>query len=149
MLPTPNNPTEEWAKMRYACVTGDAEMMKEVLATPNVDVNEKTGYGETVLFQACYDGEYEAAKLLIEANANVNIITGEKHTCLMQAAYWGPDHGHKDDAIKIVKMLLDAGADPMVVDKGDNTAAEFARRRGDVPEIVAMLEKAEKAAASG
>ena len=118
--------------MRYACVTGDAEMMKEVLATPNVDVNEKTGYGETVLFQACYDGEYECAKMLLDAKADVNVITGERHTCLMQAAYWAPDHNRKEDAIKIVKMLLEAGADPMVGDKSDNTAAEFARRRGDV-----------------
>ena len=149
MLPTPNNPSQEWADMRFACVTGDMDLLKTTLAKPNVDVNEQTGYGETVLFQACYDGEYEAAKLLVEAKANVNIITGEKHTCLMQAAYWGPDHGHKDDAIKIVKILLDAGADPKVGDKGGNTAAEFARRRGDVPEIVEMLEKAEKAAASG
>ena len=152
MLPTPPLPSQEWAEMRFSCVTGDPERLKKALDKPDTDVNEKAGYGETVLFQACYDGEFECAKLLLDAKANPNIVAGGKeapHTPLHQAAYWGPDHGRKEDALKIVQLLLERGADPLAADKVGNTAAEFARRRKAVPEIVAVLEAAESAAASG
>ena len=75
----------------------------------------------------------EVFELLLDAGADVNSLAKQKTTPLMAASNLG--------RVDIVKVLLEKGADPTVVNVKEMTALDLARKR-DHQKVVKMLEQA-------
>jgi ankyrin repeat protein len=69
----------------------------------DVDINRRDETGQTPLHHACYSGDFETAKALVEKGANVNIEVPESLLTPLHAATMNGD-------IKIVKYLVANGA---------------------------------------
>lgn len=69
----------------------------------DADVNRRDKTGQTPLHHACYSGQFEIVKHLVENGANVNIEVPERLLTPLHAATMNGD-------IKIVKYLVDNGA---------------------------------------
>lgn len=89
----------------------------------------------TALTYAARDGFTDIARLLIAHGADVNWIDGEGVTPLILAA-------HKDH-IELVQLLLDHGADPTIQDQWQQTALDYALRRGAADAIAQLLQSAD------
>lgn len=122
-MPATQNNADGFCALMAASFNGHVETM-QVLLDSGADVNQTNKQGVTPLMAAC--GPYPAAvRLLIEKGAEVNATDGiENFTALMYAATEGLS--------PICDILLDAGADPSMVDVDNDTAANFARSRGFV-----------------
>jgi ankyrin repeat protein len=93
------------------------------------------------LSYACHAGRHDTATFLLKKGAQVDAITpplsgGDGGSTALHKAAWA-------DEIKIVRFLLEQGADPTVTDdRHDLTASRWAAYRG-YDEIVKTLETAE------
>ena len=86
----------------------------------------------TALTYAARDGFTEIARLLIDHGAEVNWIDGEGVTPLILASF--------KNHIELVQLLLDHGADATVRDQWNQTALDYALRRGEADPIVQLLQ---------
>lgn len=77
------------------------------------------------LLSASRTGNTRIAQNAIRQGANVNAANKIGYTPLIEAASWG----HTET----VKLLLNAGANPNMLDNKGNTAAQAARSRHDLP----------------
>src|SRR5471030_3148334 len=81
---------------------GNLEVLQELI-TQKADLNKRDEKGYTPLIIACYNNQYAAAKLLLDAGADVNAADSGGNTAIMGVAFKGyPD---------IAKLLLANGAD--------------------------------------
>jgi NF-kappa-B inhibitor-like protein 2 len=71
---------------------------------------KKNAKGETRLHEACINGNYQMAKMLIDQGHAINVRDNAGWLPLHEAA----NHGHKD----LVELLLDNGAQSAINDKG-------------------------------
>jgi len=153
-----------------ACVTGaidaatglakiseseiDAKIkMLSFLLNNGADVNTKADNGTTVIMRAIDSGFFEAAKLLLAAGADVNTRNKDGKTALMKAVEYGemvdPATGasvkipesENDGKMKIIKLLLDKGADVNAKDNHGNTALMDAAWEGKPNMVLLLLEK--------
>lgn len=85
-----------------AASAGNADTVRTLLASPDVDVNGIDDQGNTPLIQAARFGHDEVVTTLLIAKADVNIKNHEGKTALMLAA----DGGHDET----VRALTQAGA---------------------------------------
>ncbi|MEM6427269.1 MAG: ankyrin repeat domain-containing protein [Cyanobacteria bacterium P01_D01_bin.128] len=90
----------------------------------------------TALTYAARDGFTDIARLLIAHGADVNWIDGEGVTPLILAA-------HKDHIELVQLLLLDHGADPTIQDQWQQTALDYALRRGTADAIAQLLQSAD------
>lgn len=74
-----------------AASAGNADTVKTLLVSPNVDVNGIDDQGNTALIQAARFGHDEVVKDLLIAKADVTIKNSEGKTALMLAAEGGHD----------------------------------------------------------
>ncbi|MGD1855710.1 MAG: ankyrin repeat domain-containing protein [Leptolyngbyaceae cyanobacterium] len=112
-----------------ATLVGDVDAVRSQLAAgtdPDIVYNTNTP-----LIYAARDGFIEIARLLIDHGADVNWIDGEGVTPLILASF--------KDHIELVQLLLDHGADPTVRDQWNQTALDYALRRGDSDPIAQLL----------
>jgi ankyrin repeat protein len=72
---------DEQEMLFNAVKKGDIETVKNLLAQ-GMDVNTRTGKGETPLHNAALNGQTETAKLLIERGANINAKDNYRRTPL-------------------------------------------------------------------
>ena len=118
--------------LHMATRLGDINTVRSLL-TAGCDVNiqnqsKDSGYfGERALSEAAFWDQEEIAKLLIESGAEVNGQAERQITALHRAARLGN--------VEMVKVLLDAGADPKLADDRGQTAADWATR----PDIRRLL----------
>lgn len=84
----------------------DLESFKDLIAL-GADVNESDCNGVTPLWLAAQQGNYEAAKILIEHGANLESRDRFGNSPLLRAVFHYKQA--KDD--RLIKLLLDAGAD--------------------------------------
>ncbi len=91
----------------------DYDKAKEIIES-GIDVNQKER-GSYLLHVACYRGNYEIVKLLLEKDADVHAIAGDGSTALIQA-------GRGDETGKIIQLLITKGADVNAKDKNGTTA---------------------------
>lgn len=87
---------------------------KEIINS-GMDVNQPDR-GSYLLHVACYRGNLEIVKLLIEKGADVNIVAEDGSTPLIQA-------GKGDETGEIVRLLIDKGADVHAKNKLGTNAA--------------------------
>jgi ankyrin repeat protein len=89
------------ALLRAASV-GNADTVRTLLVSPNVDVNGIDDHGNTALIQAARFGHDEVVTALLVAKADVKTKNDEGKTALMLAAEGGHD--------ETVRALTQAGA---------------------------------------
>jgi hypothetical protein len=147
-----------------AAARGDVAKIEQQL-TKGADVNcIHKGTGRTPLIEAVINSQHAAVRMLIEAGANVNHFDkGMGYTALM----WACDHGDVETvqlllgsgadvnarspkfgwtpllcaasaSLPVVRMLLDAGANPHAT-KNDGTTAVALAERAKKPEIAGAL----------
>src|SRR5688572_24322298 len=85
-----------------AAKAGNADTVRTLLASPNLDVNGIDDHGNTPLIEAARFGHDEVVTALLLAKAEVNLKNDDGKTALMLAAEGGHD--------ETVRMLTQAGA---------------------------------------
>ena len=85
-----------------AARAGNADTVRALLASPNVDINGLDEHGNTPLIEAARSGHDEVVTALLIAKADIEIKNDEGKTALMVAAEGGHD--------QTVKFLTEAGA---------------------------------------
>jgi ankyrin repeat protein len=90
--------------------------------------------GETPLWIAAANGHNAVVKVLAQRlDVNVNSLSTSRRSPL----FWPSCYGYK----RVVAILIEAGADPDLVDKNGDTAVTIARKNGQRG-IAKVLEKA-------
>lgn len=81
---------------------GNADTVKTLLASPNVDVNGVDAEGNTALIEAARFGHDDVVAALLIARADVNAKNKQGKTALMLASEGGHD--------EVVRLLTQAGS---------------------------------------
>jgi ankyrin repeat protein len=120
-----------------SCEAGNLKFAR-ILLDAGADPNVKGYLGMTALFYAAKDNHTEIVKELIKHKAKVNVVDEQFGAPPLVMAM-------SSGQIESVKVLVEAGADPTIVMKGQYdgmNAIDVARRIGYPPDLVKMLEKA-------
>jgi ankyrin repeat protein len=116
-----------------AAATGKTNHIIRILAHDPQLVNDYSEDGYQPLGLACFFGHLETAQYLISAGARVNTPSENK----IKAA---PLHSAAAGRhIKLVKLLIEQGADPNARQDGGFTPLHAAAQNGDVESIRALL----------
>jgi len=94
--------TPETDALLQAARAGNADTVRALLASPNVDVNAVDERGNTALIEAARFGHDDVVTALLIAKADVKVKNNEGKTALMLAA----ENGHDES----VRILTQAGA---------------------------------------
>ncbi|ROR97675.1 hypothetical protein EDD28_2279 [Salana multivorans] len=116
-------------------VTGSVEML-ETLLPADPDMSIRNRFGGIAVIPASERGHVDYVRRVVATGIDVDHVNDLGWTALLEAVILGdggPDHQ------EIVRILLDAGADPSIADRDGVTALEHARERG-YTEIAALLE---------
>ncbi len=119
----------------YAGAHGRTEILKMTLAA-GADLKSVNRYGGTALIPACHYGHVDAVKVLLATRIDIDHVNRLGWTALLEAVILGdggPVH------TEIVRLLLEAGADPMIADRESVTPLGHAKRRG-YTEMVRLLD---------
>jgi len=110
----------------YAGAEGRDEILKLILASGRVKLDDTNRYGGNALIPAAHHGHPETVRLLLEAGVDANHVNALGWTALLEAVILGNGGPVYQE---IVGLLLDGGADPRIADKDGVTPLEHARRR--------------------
>jgi uncharacterized protein len=106
--------------------TGDVAVLHEVLrARP--DLTRTNRFGGTALIPAADRGHVDVVRALLQTEIDVVHVNDLGWTALLEAVILG-DGGERHR--EIVRLLLDAGADPNIADRDGVTPLAHARERG-------------------
>ena len=106
--------------LMMACFKGDIDAVN-VLLNAGTDPNITDEYGETCIHDAVRgDACKEVLQTLIDNGANVNITNMDGETALLLACY--------ERKVKLLDLLVSAGADPMIADDNGDTCLHHAVR---------------------
>jgi uncharacterized protein len=94
--------TPETDALFRAVRAGNADTVKELLVSPNIDVNASDEQGNTPLIEAARLGHDDIVRALLIARADSKIKNADGKTALMLAS----EGGHED----AVRALTEAGA---------------------------------------
>lgn len=118
----------------YAGAEGFNEVLQLTLAA-GADVASINRYGGTALIPASEHGHVETAKILIAAGVPVNHVNNLGWTALQEAILLNNGGPRQQE---VVRLLLEAGADPDIRDPEGRTALQNAERLG-FAEIAATI----------
>jgi uncharacterized protein len=118
-------------KLADAVRAGNLARVEELLAA-GASVDSRGRSGETLLFNACKNGNQGAFDLALKYNADVNLGNADDLTPLMAAAYGG-------QAAMVVE-LVKRGATTGNRDRIGRTALEYASGRGSVAVVTVLLD---------
>lgn len=121
----------------YAGAEGRNEILKMTLAA-GADLKSTNRYGGTALIPAAHHGHPETVAILLQTAIDKDHINKLGWTALLEAVILGdggPVH------TRIVKLLVDAGANPNIADKEGVTPLMHARKHG-YQAMVKILEAA-------
>ncbi|MFZ3161126.1 MAG: ankyrin repeat domain-containing protein [Rhodoferax sp.] len=115
--------------LMLAALKGERELC-QLMIRKGADVNKP---GWAPLHYAATSGHLEVMQLLLDENAYIDAASPNNTTPLMMAAHYG--------TVAAVKLLLDAGADPMLKNDLGLTAIDFAHRanRAESAELIAAF----------
>jgi ankyrin repeat protein len=109
------------------------------LLAAGADINADDGYGDTALAQCCYMNREALALYLISQGANPNTKTG----CYIDGTYdIAPAHRATNN-VRILKALIDHGADLTVRDSTGDTPLDWAKLHHD-EQIMRLIQDATK-----
>lgn len=123
----------------YAGAEGPLEILRMTLAH-GADLASVNRYGGTALIPAAHHGHIDIVRELLGTDIDIDHVNNLGWTALLEAVILG-DGG--PIYIEILRLLLDAGADPEIADADGVTPLEHARRR-DYGAIVELLSAAQK-----
>ena len=121
----------------YAGARGLNEILELTLAH-GANLKSTNRYGGTALIPAAERGHVRTVQRLLQAGVAVDHVNNLNWTALLEAIILGnggPAH------VRIVQLLQDAGANPMLADGEGVTPLAHARQRGHT-QIEALLRKA-------
>jgi ankyrin repeat protein len=129
----PRNKADE-SPLMLAALDGEADLVKR-LVVMGADVNKP---GWAPLHYAATRGHLDIMAYLLDQNAYIDAASPNGTTPLMMAAFYGTPSA--------VKLLLEAGADPMLKNTQGLSAIDFAQRnnRADSAEIIAAFVRAKQ-----
>ena len=116
-----------------AAAVGKLSNIVRLLARDPLLVSTYSEDGFQPLGLACYFGHFEVAEYLVKAGAPVNSVS---HNQLKVAPIQSATAGRSE---KIVKMLLEHGADPNIREQGGYTPLHAAAENGDEAVIRILL----------
>ncbi len=115
-------------------VTGSVPMLEALLpAEPDLTIRNR--FGGVSVIPAAERGHVEYVRRVVQTGIDVNHVNNLGWTALLEAVVYG-DGGQRYQ--EIVRVLLDAGANPAIEDAKGRTALDHARARGHV-DIARML----------
>lgn len=118
----------------FAGAEGFNEVLRLTLAA-GADVASTNRYGGTALIPASEHGHVETVQILIAAGVPVNHVNNLGWTAMQEAILLN-NGGPRQ--LAVVRLLLDAGADPDIRDPEGRTALQNAERLG-FAEIAALI----------
>jgi hypothetical protein len=110
---------------------GTLHEIEQLYAENKNCVTEINEYGFSPLILACYKGNTEVAKFLIEKKANLDYVSDEG-TALMAAVVKGNP--------KLTKLLLEKGANPNLTNHNGTTSLMYAVKFKNIEIIKLLLE---------
>lgn len=119
----------------YAGARGRTEILKMTLAA-GADLKSLNRFGGTALIPACHYGHVDAVKVLLATKIDIDHVNNLGWTALLEAVILG-DGG--ETHTEIVRLLLEAGANPAIADREGVTPLQHAKRRG-FTQMVGLLE---------
>ncbi|OPH62079.1 hypothetical protein BC351_02240 [Paenibacillus ferrarius] len=97
----------------------------KLLIEAGAAVNDKDNNGNTPLALAAMYNQKELVTYLIDHGAHVNVKNNDGRTPLIEAVEAVEGAKSEDDVLEVVKIMLQAGADPKTIpDRNGNTALE-------------------------
>ena len=131
----------KWTSLHNASLNGHVEVVKLLLAHPNIDVNLKCSNGQTPFSFGCEEGQVSVVEVLLK-DPRVNVILDDDNGCPPQwsAAYPG--------RLAVIEWLIASGRDLGDIknkkgkdpDGSEYSALEIARRENKT-EVVSELER--------
>ncbi|MBL1377623.1 ankyrin repeat domain-containing protein [Zobellella iuensis] len=121
----------------YAGARGHNEILRLTLAH-GADLASLNRYGGTALIPAAERGHVDTVRLLIDAGVDLDHINRLHWTALMEAIVLGRGGAEHTE---IVRLLVEAGADPNIADADGISPLRHARQRGYAA-MVLILERA-------
>jgi uncharacterized protein len=118
----------------YSGAEGFNEVLRLTLAA-GADVTSTNRYGGTALIPASEHGHVETVQILIAAGVPVNHVNNLGWTAMQEAILLNNGGPRQQE---VVRLLLDAGADPNIRDPEGRTALQNAERLG-FAEIAALI----------
>jgi DNA-binding beta-propeller fold protein YncE len=116
---------------------GNVDLLRLTLAA-GADVRSKDSYNGTGLIRAADRGHAEVIHLLLATPIEIDHVNRLGWTALLEAVILG-DGGPRH--AEVVRLLLEAGADPSLPDRQGLTPLELARRKRQT-EVAALIERA-------
>ena len=110
----------------YAGAEGPLEILRMTLEN-GADLESVNRYGGTALIPAAHHGHVEIVRELLHTDIDIDHVNGLGWTALLEAIILG-DGGAAHS--EIVRLLLEAGADPTIADNDGVTPLEHAQNRG-------------------
>jgi uncharacterized protein len=121
----------------YAGAEGRNEILKMTLAA-GADLKSTNRYGGTALIPAAHHGHPETVKILLATKIDKDHVNKLGWTALLEAVILGD--GGKTHT-EIVRLLVEAGANPNIADRDGVTPLAHAKKPG-YRAMIAILEKA-------
>jgi uncharacterized protein len=110
----------------YAGAEGRLDILRMTLAA-GADLRSTNRYGGTALIPACHRGQVETVRELLKTAIDVDHINNLGWTALLEAIILGDGSARY---VEIVRLLVDAWANPNLADRDGVGPLTHARRRG-------------------
>jgi len=126
---TGNDSATDLSTLFFASCTGQTEVVRVLLQTGGIDINQATKFGSTPLFIASQEGHTEVVKLLLQAEGiDVNQATNTGATPL----YIASQEGHTE----VVKLLNAMSEHGHVADAGESKTVELSPMSAEEAKVI-------------
>lgn len=110
-----------------ACSKGHLDIVKEILETNKLNIDNKSPEGWTGLIISCFNQQYEIAQFLIENRADVNATNAKGTSVFMYAKT--PILQNPNNT-QILELLLEEGAEINHLDSYNKSVLDYVIEKG-------------------